>query len=574
MIMINKIILYNSNNDTKEYYFKKNTLIIGTNSSGKTNFFKLIDYMLGSSDEDLLSTESIEKINFAEMEIIKDGVSYYFKRSLNKKLDCFYKYDAKYTQCNLDAYKQEINQLLSNNKNYNEIYSTVFNEDISYRAFSFINEIEANNKSISISLFSTSQKHIYRNRVIMNFLFNYDNIKNIANKIKEKEKLENKYEEKETEKRFIEFIKTELKEKYDTLSIKYDNDELKDLLDEKIINKIDNYYNNSSEYNFDDYTYYLAKLNTIDNQLKEYEFINQQLKFMNDKHQNSINLLENFNGIVKNSSYKEYTEDILTEIEKFKDKIAINNLLDIKKIIKQLHKQRKEVINIINIINAPFKNNNFIDTINNIELAKKYIKILKNYKQSDNYNTKKEINKLKKQIKELELLFDDKLLNEFNSDLTETYINLSQDITCIREDKQRNNLMLEFEHLNNKLMFVEKYANNSTENNFVDKLYDPGSDGRYIIIRVITHLCMFKFLNKHFDGLPVFPILLIDGLDHAIDQSINSFIQDFTKIAADNNIQTISFCKDEHNMNINDNIEIINFNKEPSGGFNPWISKK
>ena len=134
--------------------------------------------------------------------------------------------------------------------------------------------------------------------------------------------------------------------------------------------------------------------------------------------------------------------------------------------------------------------------------------------------------------------------------------------------------MLEFEHLNNKLMFVEKYANNSTENNFVDKLYDPGSDGRYIIIRVITHLCMFKFLNKHFDGLPVFPILLIDGLDHAIDQSINSFIQDFTKIAADNNIQTISFCKDEHNMNINDNIEIINFNKEPSGGFNPWISKK
>ena len=408
----------------------------------------------------------------------------------------------------------------------------------------------------------------------MNFLFNYDNIKNIANKIKEKEKLENKYEEKETEKRFIEFIKKELKEKYDNLSIKYDNDELKDLLDEKIINKIDNYYNNSSEYNFDDYTYYLAKLNTIDNQLKEYEFINQQLKFMNDKHQNSINLLENFNGIVKNSSYKEYTEDILTEIEKFKDKIAINNLLDIKKIIKQLHKQRKEVINIINIINAPFKNNNFIDTINNIELAKKYIKILKNYKQSDNYNTKKEINKLKKQIKELELLFDDKLLNEFNSDLTETYINLSQDITCIREDKQRNNLMLEFEHLNNKLMFVEKYANNSTENNFVDKLYDPGSDGRYIIIRVITHLCMFKFLNKHFDGLPVFPILLIDGLDHAIDQSINSFIQDFTKIAADNNIQTISFCKDEHNMNINDNIEIINFNKEPSGGFNPWISKK
>ena len=146
MIMINKIILYNSNNDTKEYYFKKNTLIIGTNSSGKTNFFKLIDYMLGSSDEDLLSTESIEKINFAEMEIIKDGVSYYFKRSLNKKLDCFYKYDAKYTQCNLDAYKQEINQLLSNNKNYNEIYSTVFNEDISYRAFSFINEIETNNK--------------------------------------------------------------------------------------------------------------------------------------------------------------------------------------------------------------------------------------------------------------------------------------------------------------------------------------------------------------------------------------------------------------------------------------------
>lgn len=573
MIMINKIILYNINDAIKEYYFKKNTLIIGTNSSGKTNFFKLIDYMLGSSDEDLLSTESIEKINFAEMEIIKDGTSYFFKRSLNKKLDCFYKYDTKYTQCNLDAYKQEINQLLSKNKNYNDIYSTVFNQDISYRVFSFLNKIEANNKSISISLFSTSQKHIYRNRVIMNFLFNYDNIKNIANKIKEKEKLENKYAEKETEKRFIEFIKTELKDKYDILSIKYNNDELKDLLDEKIINKINAYYSNASEYNFDDYTYYLAKLNTIDNQLKEYEFINQQLKFMNDKHQNSINLLENFNGIVKNSSYKEYTEDILTEIEKFKDKIVINNLLDIKKIIKQLHKQRKEVINIINSINAPFKNNNFIDTVNNIELAKKYIEILKNYKQFNNYDIKEEINKLKKQIKELELLFDDKLLNEFNSDLTDTYINLSQDITCVREDKQRNNLMLEFEHLKNKLMFVEKYSNNITENNFVDKLYDPGSDGRYIIIRVITHLCMFKFLNKHFNGLPVFPILLIDGLDHAIDKSINSFIQDFTKIATEHNIQTISFCKDEHNININDDIEIINFNKELNGGFNPWLEK-
>lgn len=571
MITINKIILYNNKNKEKEYNFKKNTIIIGTNSSGKTNFFKLIDYMLGSSDEDLLSTNSIEEINFAEIEIVKNGTSYFFKRSLNKKSDCFYKYDAQYIPCNLDAYKQEINQLLSKNKNYNETYSTVFNEDISYRIFSFLNKIDSQIKSISKSLFSTSHKYIYRHRFLMNFIFNYSNIESIAKIIKEMEKLESKIDNIEKNKLYNEFIQTKLKEIYNILSVEYKEN---NLLDKKIINRINNYYNNISEYNFDDYTYYLAKLNAIDNQLKEYNFIKQQLMFINNNYNDSINLLEQFNNIIKNSNYKEYTQDISNEIIKFKDKIAINNLLDIKEIVEQLNKQRKDILNKMKSINAPFTSKNFIDTAKNIELAKKYIDILNSNTETNNDELKVKIIKLKKEINRLEYSFDDKLLNEFNNDVTKTYLNLSRNISCVEKDIKIPNLMLDYEHIKNKLMFMEKYPDNSNEKILLAKHYDPGSDGRYVIIRVITHLCMFKFLNKHFSGLPVFPVLLIDSLDQAIDdKSINPFINDFIKIATENNIQTISFYKNKYNIKSNDDIEIINFSQESKGGFNPWISK-
>ncbi len=572
MIMINKIILYNTNNATKEYYFKKNTIIIGTNSSGKTKFFKLIDYILGSSDEDILSTESIEKINFVEIEILKNGTSYFFKRSLNKKSDCFYKYDAKYIPCNLEVYKQEINTLLSKNKNYNETYRTVFNEDISYRIFSFLNKIDSQITSISKSLFSPSHKYIYRYRFLMNFIFNYSNIENIAKIIKEMEKLESKIDNIEKNKLYNKFIQTKLKEIYNILSIDYKEN---NLLDEKIIDRINNYYNNESEYNFDDYTYYLAKLNSIDNQLKKYEFINQQLEFMNDNHNNTVNLLDQFNRIIENTRYKEYTQDILIEIKKFRDKIDINNLLDLKEIVEQLNKQRNDILNKMNSINAPFTSKNFIDTAKNIELAKKYIEILNSNTETNNDEEKEKIRQLKKEINKLEYSFDNKFLNEFNNDITKTYLNLSNNISCVEKDIKIPNLVLDFEHLKNKLMFVEKYPDSSNKNKFLVKHYDPGSDGRYIIIKVITHLCMFKFLNKHFSGLPVLPVLLIDSLDQAIDdKSINQFINDFIKIALDNKIQTITFCKNEYNINIDDDIEIINFNKESIGGFNPWITKK
>lgn len=569
MITINKIILYNHNNETKEYCFSKNTIIIGENSSGKTKFFNIIDYMLGSSDNDLFSSESVENINFIEIEILKNNISYYFKRSLNDISECFFKYDKKYIECDLNSYKQQINQLLSINNNYTNIYNTVFNHYISYRTFSFLNKIDSKITSVSKSLFSTSQKYIYRHRFLMNFIFNYKNIEEIAKIIKKIEKLKKDSNNIEKNKLYIELIETKLKEVYDTLSIKYRE---KSLINEEIINKINNYHN-KIQYDFDDYTYYLAKLNSIENQLKKYEFIKQQLDFINNNHDYNINLLNRFNDIVKNSRYKDYTQDILNEIKKFKDKIAINKLLNIKKIIKQLKKQRKEIIDLINTINAPFTSNNFIDTAKNIELAKKYIEILSNKTELNNDKIKEEIKKLKEEKKELEYSFDDKYLNEFNKDITKTYLNLSDNISCVKKDKNIHNLILNFKHLDNKLIFIEN-PDSSDENMLLEKRYDPGSDGRYIIIRVITHLCMFKFLNKHFNGLPVFPILLIDALDHAIDdKSINQFINDFINIAMENNIQTISFYKDEHNIDINDNIKIINFNKEQKGGFNPWIIK-
>lgn len=567
MIAINKIILYN-NNKTKEYSFKKNTIIIGNNDSGKTIFFNIIDYVLGSSNEYVLTSKSIENINFVEIEILKDDSSYFFRRSLNNKSVCSFKLDKKYIECDLNIYKQQINNLLSTNNNYTNIYNTVFKENFSYRIFSFLNKIDAKITSISISLFSSSVEHKYRNRYLMNFIFNYNNIEKIANKIKQIEKLESEFDDIEKNKLYIEFIQIKLKETYDILSIKYREN---NLLDEAIIKKINNYYS-KTQYNFDDYAYYLAKLNAIDNQLKKYEFINQQLEFINNNHNNTINLLDQFNRIIENSRYKEYTQDILSEIKKFKEKIAINNLLDLKQIVKQLNKQRKDILDKMESINAPFTSKNFIDTAKNLELAKKYIEILSSKTELKNDEIKEKIKELKKEINKLEYSFNDDFLNEFNNDLTKTYINLSNNISCVTDDKKRNNLILEFEHLKNILRFVEKNTNNS--DNSLDKIYDPGSDGRYIIIRVITHLCMFKFLNKHFNGLPVFPVLLIDALDHAIDdKSINSFIHDFIKLAMENNIQTISFYKDEHNISINDNIEIINFNKEPSGGFNPWLEK-
>ncbi|EAE8923534.1 hypothetical protein BTJ53_15190, partial [Listeria monocytogenes] len=177
MFKILNLNLINVNKEEYTYSFKAGiNFFKGKNDSGKTEFYKFIDFMFGSS-YDISNIPWYENLEKAVMVFQKDGIKYKIVRTKNSNINYFdYIDEPNYDNNEIDfeEYKAKLMAVFSpNEKNLRELRAFI-DEDITYRTFTLFNFLGETRQGVVNDFFDKSHEIKYALKLdsILNFIFN------------------------------------------------------------------------------------------------------------------------------------------------------------------------------------------------------------------------------------------------------------------------------------------------------------------------------------------------------------------------------------------------------------------
>ena len=186
MFRISSLKLISEENETDTIFDtnKQHILYYAGNSKGKTVFFKVLNYMLGSSDT-INQIDGLQNIVSVEIKFIFDDINLYVIRYLDNKEKIKYSLNNKdYISIKLDHYKELLKQYLNKNiyNNVIERFCSIVGNMPTIRSFIFLNYIDENNIGDPKRIFPNAFDYRYFSRIrdTIIFLFN-DNATDIAN---------------------------------------------------------------------------------------------------------------------------------------------------------------------------------------------------------------------------------------------------------------------------------------------------------------------------------------------------------------------------------------------------------
>lgn len=559
--MFNIRFLYlHSADKTKEIELYNTTYVHGQNSSGKTAMWYVIDYLLGSSKNNIYEYDGLQNIDAFSAVLTNTDTKeiLYIKRNIKKDFLIKRDENSEFTLVSEDVYRDEIARLFGNiDYKYFEIYESVFHERLSYRAFSFLNLIGEKGLGDLSVVFTESKdiKHQIRIRDINTFLFNFDNVEKIYNGKKKLEIIEKKLNElnaKQLEYNFaIEKIYTIFKD----LNIKYSGDIQENK--KNFLNFKDAFVRKDGTPNKDLTCLQKASLSLAE-EIKTYNFLKRQTNFLASRNNRIDYVLQVLSEIAeKNSDYVDYVNQINKIIEKHEKDNAIIALTDYANAIKKIEEEKRlideEIIKIkkatvIYDYEKVLKNIGIVENCFQIlesNLDIKEIERLKNEKQS----LQESIRKAKNQISE-------KATNFVGKFITESYLDANLQSRFAIQDSGKNL----------KIMYNPITVGVSAQKeNLKGEMdwYVPGSMARQTMWQILTYLGILKLIFTHMPGLPCIPIILMDAIEQPFSDGANiEEIYDLIKkLCKEIGLQLIVFSKkvsNEFENKIDLNLEGLN----------------
>ena len=565
MFRIRKITLYKGT-EYKDYWFTDNAYVFGPNSVGKTALTKVIDYVLGSSDP--LSHDGLDNIEHVGAYIVNDKTELWIKRSVTGEY--FYKRTefSNYTLVSAPIYKDTICEMITGTINTKalKVYQNVFEENPTYRAFSFINFIDEVGQGDLRAVFTRGKdvKHFVRIRKIMDFFFNYENIEKKYEKRLELEKLEEEQKSLNSIIGQYEHSRNQIKELFMHLGLDYS--------DEMSAN-----YNIFREFQYDfsrkktkakDDIVYLAKASyALSEEIKMYSYLQEQGKKTDDRKARTQTLLSILNSIVaENDKYAEEVDVIKKTIQEIQQDRLILSLADYDAAIEKIEKEKGIIDRKLEVLKSKSSNLDYDQTVRMLTLLEDdFNTINSNANITRIYNLQEEIQKIKKQINELDHnAYSQKALDEFNAQLNNMYLySTVQNVKYLNEDRRKEGFYLTFNPFSQTLIAKAKINGGKSI-----LPYNPGSMARHNHLQLLVYLCMFDYLHRHFHDFIYLPILIIDSVDQSIDgNAFDELYPSIVKNAKTIGIQTIFISKYKPStIHEEDLIDI-------SDGLNPFHSK-
>lgn len=551
------------------FLFEDSVYIFGHNNVGKTLLLKAIDYVLGKSDMILEDIDGFENIYSFEAKLLNETRTLFITRSKNNEYG--YKYseeDKDYLTVDFEMYKQEITSFLGcKYSKYFEEFKIYSGENLSFRAFSFINFLDEKGFGNLINIFTRLDNYHNQKRArnLMTFIFNYKNVIRLIELTKEQAEILAELKDFANQKATYNYSLSLIKQEFVALQIPFNNDDSLQSLQESFKTYSNNFHRKST-----------AKINSLDDlgilmriscslseELKYQENLKRQTQLLDNRNVKAEKLLNAFKELaLLDDSYSSYIDDIDTLIKRQIFSHEILSIKDFEKTIQEIKDKKSEIDRQIAICQKGLNKDSYENIYKSIGIIEQaFCDIEKIPNLSDIADKEKRLKQIEEQLKKLRNDFDSTLQRKFDEIMLKLYKELDGKVQFASDDFKQKNFKILFDPI--KITLYGERLKDGSEDVLVK--YIPGSMARETTWQIIAYLAMFKLIKENFYDLPLMPILFIDGLDQPYDEEKNSYPNIYKFIrekAMEIGIQL--FVVSTHNgedMGIKDQLNIKGFNK-------------
>ena len=547
-------IRFNNRSEMQEYKISKHAFVYGPNTVGKTALTKAIDFVLGSSEP--LSYQGLDNIDSIEAHLSNEQTNLWVKRTISDNYYYRRTKESMYSEVSIETYKDNISLMLTQtlNNHFIQVYGSIYDQRPTFRSFSFLNFIEEKGLGDLSFVFTKARelKHQIRIRSIMDFFFNYENIEQIF----ENELLLEKHEKElnELDQNYQEYERCQqiMMQLFQKLQLKYTGDYNKDY---STFNEFRSSYTRKAKSQSKDLVYLSRASFSLSEEIKLYSFMQSQSKNMIDRKERIERLFAILSAVVEESDeYEQYVKFIIDSVDEIKHENIILSLTDYRKAIREIENEKIKIDQEIEFLKGQAAEISYEDAVKMIGVLEHTFTILnRNVDIVRMHTLREEVLRLKRDIKALKSAFDQRKINAFNTQLTNSYLNSSINVKHLKEDREMVDFFLEFEPFRLGLIAGHRIDDRIER-------FRPGSMARQTHLQILVYLSMFEYLNKNFKDFIYLPLLIIDSANQPIGiesfQDIYLTIIDFADRIG---IQTIFLSKDRiEGVKDNDFIDISN----------------
>lgn len=576
MFKIKELTLQHKN-DFQKYTFDEINYYYGANAVGKTLLIKTIDFMLGKSENILLSNIGLQEIDCCTLKVAGTNI---LELKRDKK-DCYYRYENDiFKKITLGEYIKLISKEIEIKfQYYQSSYNHITGEEISHRVFSWLNMIEENGIGFIAPPFLKilENKHRYRIMNLFEFLFNSKNINNLKEIEKQIDFL--KEERKHLEKNYIKYniVIDQLKNEFQNLSLEFSDkfDENYEIFykykEQK--KRADNLGKSKDER---DLSYLIKIEHYLSEEIKRNVEMEIQMKNINYNNVNEFNLVKQFeNFLTEHTDYSKYIKQIKSCLEQNYNNQLLLGLKDYKKTNTTIKEKQLQIQGDIKKIESKLNKSSLEKTNTSIVFIEKlfYETNLISYNKEKLEEINSKIKTLNKNYNDIKKKIDTSLQDEVEVQINKYYKEL-KDICFVKSDIKENNFEIKFNY-KIPILFGKKTIKKNEILETVD--YDPGSKARKTIWQVLLYISMLQSIKSTLKHTPIPSLLMIDALDQPFDEESNNNNTNydaFTKFimnkCKDLNIQLIITSTTKLK---NTNIDIQYSKYEEIYGFNKWYEK-
>jgi len=572
------------NEQTFTYTFEEGiNYLKGKNSSGKTEFYKFIDYMFGDSYD--LSDRPWYKgtLNKGIIEFTYNKLTYRITRTMKTAINYFsYSDEADKEPINLDEYRDKLDAVFAVDKDNLIRLHDFADENLTYRTFtvfSFLGEIR---QGVLADFFDkcSNLKYSMKMSTIMNFIFN-QNPELLFKLKKDLEVLKKEIRELESalNKDKLNIYKVNLNLQKLNLGISY-NGKNKDSIKKKI-SEIENMVDVKNPIVSKSISELEVVHNNLDEQIKIYENRKVEMKAFQQENENREKLLESLHIIIaEKDDFRYLVEPLIALVDELKNSISFNKYITsdetVQKLIQQRDKVKKEILK---------NNNKFIKY--QLDDKAKAIAIIEDCFDSNGENIdnnelelkKKRASEIREEIKYLSSANDYKKIEGISKLVTLLYSSAINVSDIVKQDFRDNKTFnIKYFKRGNLLqtMIVKKGKDEKGKEIDVDAIQPTGSLARHTLIQLCGYLAFLELLIRE-GKYPIIPILVLDHISKPFDtenpKAIGAVLEKAYSIINKSSLQTFIFDDaDYENLDIKPDYYEELFTDKKSG-FNPFFTQ-
>lgn len=493
-------------------YFK------GVNSSGKTEFYSFIDYMLGSSQRIDNKVWFKGSLDYAILEFKCDKISYQIKRTMDRDVNYFKYSDEDFGEpINLSEYKDKLNSIFANDIAFLKDIRDFTEEDLSFRTFTLFNFLGEKGLGILNDFFDKGKdiKYAVKLPAILNYIFN-NNLEKIFILKKELEALQSEVKKLEDSINKFEFLKNHINLNLKKLNIStlYTGKNKTDILHEiSSIKSLEDTPKSSKK------SKTISELESIHNslsdQIKIYENTIEDSKKFENENINRKALLESLSKLIEERSEFSYLIEPLISITGDLDKsISFNKYIINNNTVKELKKHREAVKEEIKANEVRFSCFDISEKARAIALVEEYMDVDIVFNTDELQAKRKRIRELNIEIKQLQNSDNDDKVNSLSDYITKLYKSAEDVSDIVKNDSNLDGFYIQYYKKGNmlqpKIHSLLSKSEKDRENYYI------GSMARHTLIQLCGYLGFLNLLIKE-NKYPLVPIFVIDHISKPFD---------------------------------------------------------